>query len=195
MFRHYRPTIYSCFYYILITWAQSTPLHPSVAGFSFFIHMNKQKILFKCNTGTNVVYVQAEAERIHLCPEAILRTSKAWKQPIMPGTWRKEECSHTFSLRWRLLEKLEDKTHLLLRHHRQNSWSPPLGVAVLGTDICSRGLRGSCIRLAASAQAKIKKCLKPRAFNPFFFSTCPSNLRALADTRGLQLSTQVSFTR
>lgn len=77
MIRHYRPTIYPCFDYILMTQAQSIPLHPSVAILSPFIQKNKQKILDKCNTGTNVVYEQGGAERIHPCPEAILSTSKA----------------------------------------------------------------------------------------------------------------------
>lgn len=40
--------------------------------------------------------VSRGAERIHPCPEAILSTSKAWKQPIIPGTLRKVECSDTF---------------------------------------------------------------------------------------------------
>lgn len=83
--------------FIIITQAQSIPLHPSVAILSPFIQMNKQKILFKCNAGTNVVYVQGAAERIHPCPEAILSTSRAWKQPIIPGTLRKVESSDTFS--------------------------------------------------------------------------------------------------
>lgn len=88
-----------------------------------------------------------------------------------------------------------DKTHPLLRPLHQNSWSLSLGVEVLGTDICSRGLRGSYIQLAASTQGKIKYSLKTRAFTQIFIITCPSSLRALADTRGLLLSTQASFTR
>jgi len=35
-----------------------------------------------CDVGVENV----KSQRIQPCPEAILRTSKAWKQPIIPGT-------------------------------------------------------------------------------------------------------------
>lgn len=40
------------------------------------------------NEGTvcNVGVQNGKPKRIQPCPEAILRTSKAWKQPIIPGT-------------------------------------------------------------------------------------------------------------
>lgn len=62
----------------------------------------------------------------------------------------------------------KDKTHPLLRPLHLNSWSLSLGVGVLGTDICSRGLHGSYIQLAANTQGKIKKCLEPRADVDFY---------------------------
>lgn len=84
-------------------------------------------------------------KRIQPCPEAILRISKAWKQPIIPGTSIRVgniiKNDHLHRL-WPL-GRWGNKTHPLLTLLHQSSWSPSLEVEALDTDICSRGLHGS----------------------------------------------------
>lgn len=98
------------------------------------------------------------------------------------------------------LYKVRNNTHPLLTPLHQSSWSLSLGVGALGRDIYSRARHGSYTLSTADTQTNSITSFKVPGLTEgkqraAFYSTCPSILKALADTRGLPLRTQASFTR